>query len=320
MRTTTASPRPRLLRTVATVAALGLLLAACGDGNGDDVDETPDAQTGDAPAVDGPEIVVSSFNFPESTILAEIYGQALEDAGYPVGRELDLGARELIFPQLSSGNLGLLPEYLGSALVTGFGEEPPADVDGGVEALAAAFEPEGVSVLTPAPAENTNAFVTSATFADDHGLTTLADLADAGPITFAGPPECEERDTCLLGLTEVYGLDVSFQSIQEPAARLEALQAGDADLILLFSTDAVLADESLVHLEDTEGIVPPENIVPVVRTELLDAYGDDLTGLLDSISAAITTEVLVDLNSRAQEGLSPAEIAGDWLAEQGLVG
>lgn len=321
--------RLRMVRLLAPLAAIGLLLAACG-GDADDTDETPDAQTGapadeteeagDGEVPEGPEIVVSSFNFPESTILAEIYGQALEDAGYPVGRQLDLGSRELIFPELQDGSLGLVPEYLGSALVVGFGEDPPEDVDSGVEALRAAFEADGVSVLEPAPAQNSNAFVTSATFADEHGVTSLSDLADVGTITFAGPPECEERDTCLLGLTEVYGLDVQFESIQEPAARLAALEAGDVDLILLFSTDAVLAEDNLVHLEDTEGIVPPENIVPVVRTEIVDAYGDDLVTLIDSVSAALTTEVLVELNTRSQEGLAPAEIAGDWLGENGLVG
>ncbi|GGI04853.1 ABC transporter substrate-binding protein [Egicoccus halophilus] len=338
--------RPRATRALAPLLAVGLVLAACG-GQGEDADETPDAQTGDpaeepapddgdtapedgtdddaaAPqeveVPDGPEIVVSSFNFPESTILAEIYGQVLEDRGYPVGRELDLGARELIFPELSAGNLDLLPEYLGSALVVGFGEEAPEDVDRGVEALRDAFEADGVSVLEPAPAENANAFVTSDTFADEHGVSTLEDLADVGTITFAGPPECEERDTCLLGLTEGYGLDVQFESIQEAGARLAALQAGDVDLILLFSTDAVLADESLVHLDDPDAIVPPENIVPVVRTEIVDAYGDDLVGLIDDVSSSITTEVLIELNTRAQEGLAPDQIAGDWLAEQGLVG
>ncbi|MFA9428624.1 ABC transporter substrate-binding protein [Egicoccus sp. AB-alg2] len=323
-----AGRRRRLTRTLAPVAALALLLAACG-GDGEDAEETPDAQTGDpaeeepqgadTEVPEGPEIAVASFNFPESTILAEIYGQAMEDAGYPVGRELDLGARELIFPELSGGNLDFLPEYLGSALVVGFGEEAPTDVDSGVEALRAAFEEDDVTVLEPAPAENANAFVTTAEFAEQNGVSSLADLQGTA-ITFAGPPECEERDTCLLGLTEGYGLDVEFESIQESAARLAALQAGDVDVILLFSTDPPLADESLVRLEDPDAIVPPENIVPVLRTEVVDAYGDDLVSLIDGISAQLTTEVLIDLNSRAAEGLAPNEIAGEWLQEQGLVG
>ena len=335
--------RCRPARAIAPVAALALLLAACGDG-GDDAAETPDAQTGDPaeetpddaatsePAdeepdaaagevPDGPEIVVSSFNFPESTILAEIYAQTLEDAGYPVGRELDLGTREgVIFPALFEGEIDLVPEYLGSALVAGFGEEPPTEVQPGLESLRESFSAEGVEVLEPAPAENTNAFVTTSAFADEHGVSTLDDLADAGTITFAGPPECEERETCLLGLTQTYGLDVEFQSIQEPSARLAALQAGDADVILLFSTDAVLADPALMALEDTAGIVPPENIVPVVNAEVVEAYGDDLTGRINEVSDAITTETLIDLNTRAGEGLAPDQIAGDWLAEQGFVG
>lgn len=126
------------------------------------------------------DIVVASFNFPESVILAEIYAQVLEDADYPVDRQLDLGAREIIFPELADGSLHLLPEYLGSALAVGFGEDAPEDVDSGLEALRAAFEEDGVTVLEPAPAENANVFVTSEELADAHGLTSVADLADLG--------------------------------------------------------------------------------------------------------------------------------------------
>ena len=133
----------------------------------------------DGGAADGDlEIVVASFNFPESVILAEIYAQVLEGAGYPVDRQLDLGAREIIFPELADGSLHLLPEYLGSALTVGHGEDAPEDVDAGLEALRAAFEEDGVRVLEPAPAENANVFVTTTEFADAHGLSSVGDLAD----------------------------------------------------------------------------------------------------------------------------------------------
>lgn len=307
--------RVRTARLTAGVAALALFATACG-GDGEPSADGPDTDSVDVPD-DGPTVTVASFNFPESTILAEIYAQALEDAGYPVERQLDLGARELIFPQLQSGELSLLPEYLGSAIATGFGEDAPDDVDAGVVALQELFG-DDVVVLEPAPAVNSNAFVTTSAFADENDLTTVADLAGLGA-TFAGPPECEERVPCFLGLVDVYGLDdLSFSSIQEGGARLGALQGGEVELALFFSTDAILADDALRVLEDPEGIVPPENITPVLAADVADAYGDDLTGLLDAISAQLTTEVLVELNTRASEGIAPSEIAADWLAQAGI--
>jgi osmoprotectant transport system substrate-binding protein len=304
-----ATSRGRTRRTLAALAAVALVATACGNGDNDGNGEATDIP-------DGPTIDVSSFNFPESEILGEIYAQALEDAGYPVDRTLNLGARELIYPDLIDGEISLVPEYLGSALVVWFDQEPPEDVDSGITALRDAFEPEGVSVLEPAPAENNQAFVVTSAFADEHGLSSIADLADAGDITFAGPPECEGRDTCYQGLVDLYGLDnVSFESIQEGAARLAALDAGDVEMILLFSTDAPLAGDELVVLEDTEGMLPPENITPVIRTEVLDAYGADLQDLLERVTAALTTDALQQMNAEASEGRSASEIAEDWLAE-----
>ncbi len=327
--------RLRPSRLLAPIAALALVLAACGgdddpdaadtgDDTTEDAGDSEDAAGDDAAGDDdipegGPTITVGSFDFPESTILAEIYATALEDAGYPIERELNVGARELLFPELEEGGIDLLPEYVGSALVVGFGEEPPASVEEGVATLTEAFAGMGVTVLEPTPAQNSNTFVVTTEFAEANGVTAVGDLAGTGA-TLAGPPECENRDTCYQGLQDVYGLDdLQFEAIGEGSARLVALTEGNAEVILLFSTDAVLADGSLTALEEPEGMIPPENIVPVLSTEIVDAYGDDVVSLLNTIGESLTTEVLIGFNDQANQGTAPDQIARDFLTELGIL-
>jgi glycine betaine/choline ABC-type transport system substrate-binding protein len=75
---------------------------------------------------DGGTVVVASFNFPESELLAAIYGLAIRHAGIPVRLQLGLGPRELVEPALQQGLADLVPEYLGTALTS---LEPDARVD-----------------------------------------------------------------------------------------------------------------------------------------------------------------------------------------------
>lgn len=308
----------------ATLLALAMIVAACGAGDetsGGDTTEGTTETTASGGVGDGPTITVASFNFPESTILAEIYAQLLEDQGYPVDRQLNLGSRELIFPELESGNIDLIPEYVGSALVVGFGEEAPATTDDAVSQLTSAFEDLGMAVLDPTPGEDKNVFVVTQSFADDNGVGSVADLANAGEITLGGPPECEERATCYAGLVDTYGLDnLAFESIGEGAARVAALENGEIEVSLLFSTQPVIVEKGFVALDDPEGLIAPENVVPVVSQEVLDAYGDDLVSSINEVSAEITTETLLDLNGRVElDAEDPADVAGDWLAENGFV-
>jgi len=293
----------------AILVALALLTAAC---SGD---------SGESAKADTP-ITVASFGFSESVILAEIYAHALEANGYSVERRLNLGPRELIFPELEAGNIDLLPEYVGSSLVVGFGLDAPSDLDAAVEALGAAFADLDMDVLDPAPGEDKNVFVVTQDFASATGVTSVSDLAGAGDITLGGPPECEARDTCYQGLLGTYGLsNISFESIQEGSARVAALENGEIDLSLLFSTQPVITAKGFVALNDDAGLIAPENIIPVVSREVTDAFGDDVTSLLNSISAKITTDVLLDLNGKVElDGESEADVAAQWLADNGLDG
>src|SRR3954464_2726573 len=123
---------------VAVAATLGL--AACGGGS--DSGDKPAAQSkGGAP------IVVASFNFTDSQILAESYAGALEAKGYPVTRKLNLGSRELIYPSLKSGELQFLPEYQGAAITTGFGKDAVKTADGEHQQLTELFAPDGIALL-----------------------------------------------------------------------------------------------------------------------------------------------------------------------------
>lgn len=304
----------------ATLLAVTLLVAACGSGSGGDATTTGGATTTGAGEGE-PSITVASFNFPESVILAEIYAQALEANGYVIERNLNLGSREVIFPEIESGAIDFLPEYLGSAIAVGFGEDAPTDQAEAVSALTDLFASQDVAVLAPAPGQDKNVFVVSGDFASENSVATVSDLAGAGDITLAGPPECEDRETCYAGLVSTYGLDnLAFESIQEGAARVAALDSGEVQVALLFSTQPVITQMGFVALEGTDEIIAPENVIPVVSNEVMEAFGDEFTSLVDSISELITTDVLLDLNGRVEiDAENPEDVATAWLEENGLL-
>jgi osmoprotectant transport system substrate-binding protein len=105
--------------------------------------------------------------------------------------------------------------------------------------------------------------------------------------------------------------------------RVTLLDEGAIDIGVVSSTDGRLADEDSgrVLLEDDERMFAADNIFPVVSEEVVDAYGDDLIGYLDSISAELTTQDLIALNKRYDVDKDDAEdIATDWLDEHGFGG
>ncbi len=154
------------------------------------------------------DIDVGSANFAESSVVAQIYGQALAAAGVSVDYTPDIGARDVYWPALESGDIDLIPEFTGTLLTFLDGNATPTpDVDEVVAQLCPLAAEGGVTILEPAEADSVNTFVVTQETADEYGLTTVSDLAGVpDPLTLGGPPECPERPYCLLGLEDTYGL------------------------------------------------------------------------------------------------------------------
>jgi osmoprotectant transport system substrate-binding protein len=273
-----------------------------------------------------PVIRIASFDFPESVLLAQIYGQALEAHDFPVRLSLELGSREVVQPALQQGFVDLVPEYAGSALefVTVGRDQPTADPGATHDLLVRALRPKGVAVLDAAPAQDQNAIVVTADTARANGLRTVSDLDSlASGLVFGGPPECPVRTFCLPGLKSTYGLSFEqFMSLDASGPyTVNALKDGAVDVALLFTTDGDISPNGFVVLQDDRDLQPAENVTPVLRRAVVAAYGDRVVEVLDAVSAQLTTSDLADMNQHVSlDGRSPADVARAWLEEHGLVG
>lgn len=272
-------------------------------------------------------VVVASFSFPESELLAEIYAQALADAGIPARLERGLGSRELVLPAVQQGFVDVVPEYLGTALASARpGRTPDAavvhDTAAARRSLEAALKPWRLHTLRPSAASDQNGLVVTRATARRLGLRKTSDLARrADRLTFAATPECAERAYCLPGLRRVYGLHFRrVVTYQTEAARAAALEEGSADVALLFTTYGRLASDRLVLLRDDRGLQPVENVLPLVSRRAMTRYGPRLQQTLDRVSAALTTGGLRFLSWRVElDGRAIRAEARGWLRRHALV-
>lgn len=300
----------RHIAALAAVSALGLGLAACG---GD-----PTESGGDAAASD--TIVVGSAGFAEAEIIGEIYAQALDNAGVKVSTNLATGPRETYIKALENGELDLIPEYSGNLLTYYDPEATATSPDDVVAALQDAV-PDGFEVLEPAEAEDKDSLVVTPQFAESNGLATIADLTKVPGFSLGANPEFAERSYGIPGLESVYGITgVEFIPIADSGGpdTLQSLLDGDIDVADIYSTTPSIPANDLVTLEDPENLIAAQNIVPLINSDKLT---NEVKEILNEISAQLTTEDLLDLNTQNQgpDKTSPKELAKQWLTDKGLI-
>jgi len=297
---------------VAAIVAASVATAGC-------IRSAPTARERSA---DAKTIVVGvSGAFAENQLVAEMYAQVLEHAGFGVQREFSLRSREVSETALESGQIDLKPEYLSSLLLfldaSAEASSNPVDV---ARQDAGLLRPKGVSVLTPSAAQDTNEFVTNAKTARAYRLTTLSSLADvAAGLTIGAPPECPQRTLCMPGLRDSYGIvfDDFVPLDAGGPLTVDALTRDEVQIGLLFSTDPRIEANGLVPLLDDRHLQNAENITPVIRTDKLN---DEVRQLLDAVSARLSTDAVRDLVGEVViDGRDAAAVARDFLTANDLV-
>ena len=278
--------RPAFL---AAVLAFALATVACGS--------SPSSSTSPKGT-----ITIGGFKFSEGSVLAELYGQALQHDGYTVNFKLNLGSREVVSPAIKSSQIDLYIGYAATDLefYNGGAGEANGDVTATTAKLNSHLQSLSLQALTPSSAVDQNAFAMTKANAQKFNATKLSDLAPiGGQLVLGAGPECPQRPFCQPGLLRVYSIhfkDFKALDTDGPLTRA-AFANGSIQVGLVFSSDADLDSLGLVVLQDDKHLESADNVVPIIRTPVAS---NEVKKVLNAVSAGLTTAELVQLNAQVE--------------------
>jgi osmoprotectant transport system substrate-binding protein len=314
----------RIALTLLVAMATAVAVAACGGGGGGGGGGAAGVIKSN-PANKKVTLTVGSKNFTEEFVLGQIYAQALEAAGYNVETQLNLGSETIALKALQDGQISGYPEYTSTALESFFHVKPqdvPPTASGAYNMAKGDLEKEELTAFPPAPYSSANAVGALTTTAKKLGLKSIPDLKrKSQDLTFYGSPECRERIDCLLGLERDYGLKFKSFTPVDIGLRYQVLDNGQADLSILFTSDAQLADtHKYTLLADPKHILTPGYPMWITSQKVAKQAGPDYEKTIAEVSKPLTLKVIRELNARVDiDKKDPADVARSYLKSAGFV-
>ena len=302
---------------IAAVLTAALGLAACSSSNNKGTTSSPPAGGSSTTSANAGSITVGGADFTESTLLADIYADAMSAKGVHVSKKLNIGERAVYIPALEDGEIGMFPEYSGSILdfldATATAKSP-ADV---LAALNTVGATKGLKALNYASAQDSDTITVTQATATKDNLKSIGDLAAvASKLTFGAPAGFKTRADGIPALKSVYGVTFgTFTPLSASGSITQnALKNGTVDAADIFSTDGSIAADNFVSLTDDKNMFAAQNIVPLFKSS-------DLTPTMEAacnaVSAKLDTATLARLDTQASTG-DPDAVAVAWLKSVGL--
>jgi osmoprotectant transport system substrate-binding protein len=301
--------RGRLVTLGAVVVGAALALSGCASSDPLSTGGSEDSES----------LIVGSQAYYSNEIIAEIYSQALENGGFTVDRQFQIGQREVYLPDIEAGEIDVFPEYTGS-LLTALADGDPSGTSEEIYTQLEEALPDGLRVLDQAEASDQDSWTVTQAFAEKYNLTDIASLTNVTePINVGGNSELQTRPYGPEALQEKYGITTAgFTAVQDSGGPLtvKALVDNQIQLANIYTADPNIKTNNLVALEDPDGLFLPANVVPVV-SEKVD---EDAADILNTVNAALTLDDLVSLNAESvNDKRSSADIATDWLTANDLL-
>jgi osmoprotectant transport system substrate-binding protein len=292
--------------------AIGAVVALAGCSSSDPL------QSGSTGKASSDTIVIGSQAYYSNEIIAEAYAQALENAGFKVNRQFQIGQRSVYLPELASGKIDVIPDYSGN-LLQYYDAKTTAKSEADIEAALPAALPKGLRVLKAASATDQDTYTVTKEFSEKNNVKSLADLKNvSGPLVVGANAEFQTRPYGIPGLKSTYGVTATLKAIGDSGGPLtvNALKDGTVQLADIYSADPAIKANGFVTLEDPENLILPEAVIPVVDKKV----NSKAAAIIEEVNAKLTQSELISMNSKSvNDKSSSAVIAKAFLKDTGLV-
>lgn len=278
------------IRPVLALSLAGaLVLSACG---------TDDA-SGDDGVVAVPTINVGGTTDPASQLMAEIYGQGLENAGYRIGRKDPVANQAAALAGLQAGRVQFVPQFTNSLLAHLAADGGTAsDATSVTDQMAALREqlPDTLIVLEPAEVDNGLVIACSTAAIDEFTLAAIGDLA-APDLTFGATADFQAATTGgLAALNEAYAIELTATPVDDVAA---AIADGTVDCGAVPGLSPSIVVDGLIVLPDDKFFAAVDVLAPLMTVEAGQA---DVTSVVTAINANLSTDVVRSLLVKLEVG------------------
>ena len=273
---------------------------------------------GDVSSGERESITVAGQVSTEGTILTYIVQQMVEhylDTNAEV--IINLGTSSMVHQAMlqEDANIGAA-KYTGTSLTGELGVDAIKDPDEALEVVVEGFDEEFNMEWFPTYGfANTYAFMVTQEVADEYGFEKISDVADHASELTAGVDSSwlSREGDGYDGFVEEYGFDFGEIYPMQIGLVYDAVEAGEMDIVLGYSTDGRIASYDLVVLEDDLNFFPPYDTSPVANFEVLDDY-PELENILLKLEGQISPEQMQELNYIADDMLiEPAIVAETFL-------
>jgi osmoprotectant transport system substrate-binding protein len=297
-------------------------VAACGSSKKSSTSSTGSASTtaSSSAGAGKPTVVIGDKNFTEEYILGDLYAQALQAKGYKVTLKPNIGSSEITYKALTSGQIGMYPEYTGVIVTVIAGDTKPPHSAQDTYSIAKTYvEKHGYTLLNPTPFYDTDAMGTLKSFATKHNLKTISDLKQLGhSLVLGGAPEFATRQQGLIGLKQQYGVNPTFKPLAI-GLTYKALDTGQVQVSDVFTTDPQLTTGKYAVLTDPKNVFGFQNVAPIVKQSVLGAEGPAFAQTLNAVSALLTIPAIQKMNAAvALDQQNPASVAHSFLVANHL--
>jgi osmoprotectant transport system substrate-binding protein/osmoprotectant transport system permease protein len=260
------------------------------------------------PVAQPQQIVVGSKKFTESYVLGEIAKTALQNTGFTVEHKQGMGGSIILWEALRGGEIALYPEYTGTIAEEILKTTQPLSTD----EMRTLLRQEGVGMTEELGFSNTYALVMQRDRAAKLGIRKISDLRNHPELNIGVTHEFLARQDGWAPLSARYGLQMHNVRGIDHALGYAALVNGSIDLKDAYSTDAKIAENNLIVLDDDLHFFPQYKAVFLYR------LGTDQRAVaaLEKLAGTLDERRMTHLNAEAERTKSYALAAALYFGEK----